>query len=161
MIRKWTRWRTVRDVEQLPTEGGRTQFEGVTLADVRADGTGLYELTTRDGVPVRLHDMSYLDLTYRPGPAALLTLRFRYDDPASTPEAAAATPVAVLSFSKVVVVQHEDEEAPLGTPTSAFGQVVDFSYGPGDGTFILQTFNTYLIFRAERFALSLESDIIG
>lgn len=57
-----------------------TRFVGVTLDEVRAAGTGLYEVTTATGVPVRLHDMTLTRLTHDSA-ARTLVMEFLYDDP--------------------------------------------------------------------------------
>ncbi len=112
----------VRPRAGATSPGTATRFQGVTLDAVRSSG-GLYEVTTTSGVPVRLHDMSFLDLTYAPTSPPSLVLRFAYDDPAWTPVEAARTPVAVFTFGGVLVLQHEDEPTTPDTPAEWLREV--------------------------------------
>ena len=57
-----------------------TRFVGVTLDEVRAAGSGLYEVTTPGGVPVRLHEMSLIGLVHDAAERTLV-MDFVYDDP--------------------------------------------------------------------------------
>jgi hypothetical protein len=85
----------VNDPQRAPT-----RFLGVTLDEVRAAGTGLYEVTTTTGVPVRLHDMSLTRLAHDEA-ARTLVIEFLHDDPQWTPPEAETTPLAVFSFDDV------------------------------------------------------------
>ena len=87
-----------------------TRFVGVELDEVRAANTGLYEVTTTAGVPVRLHDMSLTRLAHDAA-ARTLVMEFLYDDPDWTPPEAEATPVAVFTFDDVEIVEQRDEPA--------------------------------------------------
>ncbi len=98
-----------------------TRFVGVAPDEVRAAGTGLYEVTTTAGVPVRLHDMSLTRLTHDAA-ARKLVMVFRYDDQQWTPPEAEVTPVAVFSFDDVEVVERQDESAAPETPPDALRQ---------------------------------------
>lgn len=134
-----------------------TRFDGLSLAEVLAGGTpGLYEVTTDSGVPVRLHDMSLTRLAHdRDG--RTLCMEFLYDDPQWTPEAARQTPLAVLAFDGVEVVEQQDEPAEPGTPEDALGQVQGFDYHRASGIFALSTFTTYWVFRASGLTLTLRA----
>lgn len=101
-------------------EGRGTHFVGVTLAEIRSAGTGLYEVQTTSGVPVRLHDMA-LERLVHDGTARTLVMQFRYDDEQWTPPEAKATPVAVFSFDGVDVYEQQEDPAPLDTPPDALG----------------------------------------
>ena len=131
-------------------------FEGVTREEVLSHGTGLYEVVTTAGVPVRLHDMSFVSLTFTPSSPPLLEVRAVYDDPSWTPEVAADTPVAVFTFSNAVVLQHEDEPVEAGTPPEALRQISGFEYHEATATFALSTFTTYIVFTASTLRLTLE-----
>lgn len=133
-----------------------TRFEGLSVESIGAGGTGLFEVTTSSGVPVRLHDMSFVSLTYEPSSPPALTLRFGYHDPAWTPAAAADTPVAVFTFTGVLVLEHRDEPVPPDVPQRALRQVGGFDADEGSGTFALSTFTTYLVFTASSLSLTLE-----
>jgi len=119
-------------------------------------GSGLYEVVTPAGVPVRLHDMSFVSLTFTPSSPPSLELRFVYDDPTWTPELAADTPVAVFTFSNAVVLQHEDEPVEAGTPPEALRQVSGFDYDESTATFALSTFTTYIVLTASKLSLTLK-----
>ncbi len=132
-----------------------TRFVGVTPDDVRAAGTGLYEVTTTAGVPVRLHDMSLTRLTHD-ATARKLVMEFLYDDPQSTPAEAEA--VAVFSFDDVEVVEQQDEPAASGTPPKVLHEVQGFDYDERSGVFALSAYTTYWVFRASVVRLTLELD---
>lgn len=135
-------------------EPGGTRFAGVTLDEVRCAGTGLYEVTTTDGVPVRLHDMSLERLSHDPA-ARTLILEFRYDEPEWTPPEAEATTVAVFSFDGVEVVDQQDDPATPDTPPSALGQVSSFDYDERSGVFSLSAYTTCWAFRASAASIAL------
>lgn len=135
-------------------EAPATRFVGVTLDEVRAAGTGLYEVTTTGGVPVRLHDMALTRLVHDPA-ARTLVMEFEYDDPQWTPPEAEATPVAVFSFVGVEVVEQEDDPAPPDTPPDALGQVSTFDYDERSGVFALSAFTTYWVFTADAASIAL------
>lgn len=116
-------------------------LHGVDLATV--DGSGLYEVSTSDGVPVRLHDMALEELAYRPA-AASLVLRLRYD-PAWTPPAAEATPVAEWRFEGVHLLRWEAEE--VGPRDGAFHSEVKGLDLDGD-VVALDTFELQVVLRA-------------
>lgn len=140
-----------------PGDGTTTTFRGLTREAVRTQETGLYEVLTTDGVPVRLHDMSFLGLTFEPSSPPSLVLRFGYDDPTWTPDVAMATPVAVFAFSDVVVLQHDDVPVEPGTPAGAVRQVCAFDHHEATATFTLSTFTTHVVFTASALTVSLES----
>ncbi len=133
-----------------------TRFVGVTLDEVRAAGTGLYEVITTDGVPLRLHDMSLTRLTHDAA-AGQLVMGFLYDDPLWTPPEAEATPVAVFSFDGVEVVEQEDEPAAPDAPPEVLGQVQVFDYHEPSAIFDLQAYTTRWVFRARVVTLSVHS----
>jgi hypothetical protein len=133
-----------------------TRFVGVTPDEVRAAGTGLYEVTTTAGIPVRLHDMSLTRLTHDAA-ARKLVMEFLYDDPQWTPPEAEATPVAVFAFDDVEVLEQQDEPAAPGTPPDALGQVQSFDYDERSGIFALSAYTTYWVFRASVVTLTLRS----
>ena len=137
-------------------EARTTHFVGVTLDKVRAAGTGMYEVTTTGGVPVRLHDMTLDRLVHDPVARTLL-MDFRYDEEQWTPPEAAATPVAVFSFDGVEVVEQQDEPAPPDTPPNALGQVSGFDFDEQSGIFALSTFTTYWAFTADAASITLRS----
>ena len=110
------------DLQRAPT-----RFVGVTLDEVRAAGSGLYEVTTTEGVPVRLHDMSLTRLVHDEVKRTLV-MEFLYDAQQWTPPEAAATPLAVYSFEDVVVLEQEDEPVEPDDPPEALGQVSFFNY---------------------------------
>jgi len=136
--------------------GGTTRFEGVSLDEVLAGGTGLYEVTTSSGVPVRLHDMSLVGLSHDPDRRTLV-MKFLYDDPQWTPDAARETPLAVFAFDGVEVVEQQDEPAGPGTPEDALGQVQSFDYHQESDVFALSAYTTYWEFRASRLALTVQA----
>lgn len=145
--------------DERPIDGPQrvpTRFVGVALDEVRSGGTGLYEVYTTTGVPVRLHDMSLSRLTHDAA-ARTLIVEFVYDDPQWTPPTAEATPVAVFSFDDVEVLEQEDESAEPGTPPTALGQVQGFDYWESNGIFALQVYTTYWVFRASVVTLRLIS----
>ena len=144
---------TLGSVSDEPTE---TRFDGVPLDEVLAGGTGLYEVTTTSGVPVRLHDMSLTRLDHDPDRRTLL-MEFLYDDPQWTPDAARQTPLAVFAFDGVEVVEQQDEPVEPGTPEHALGQVQGFDYHQASGVFALSAYTTYWVFRATRVALTLRA----
>lgn len=137
-----------------------TRFDGVSLEEVLAGGTGLYEVKTASGVPVRLHDMSLVKLAHDPG-HRLLVIDFLYDDPQWTPDAARDTPLAVSTFRGVEVLEQQDESAEAGTPEGAVGQVQGFDYNRSSGTFALSAFTTYWVFRAISVTLTLQAATDG
>jgi hypothetical protein len=141
----------VTDPQRVPT-----RFVGVTLDEVRAAGTGLYEVATTAGVPVRLHDMSLTRLTHDAA-ARKLVMEFLYDDPQWTPPEAEATPVAMFSFDDVEVVEQQDEPAESGTPPDVLGWVRGFDYDERSGVFALSAYTTYWVFRASVVTLTLQS----
>jgi hypothetical protein len=141
----------VTELQRAPT-----RFVGVTPDEVRATGTGLYEVTTTAGVPVRLHDMSLTRLTHDPA-VRKLVMEFLYDDPQWTPPEAEATPVAMFSFDDVEVVEQQDDPAPPGTPPDVLGQVQGFDYDERSGVFALSAYTTYWVFRARVLTLTLQS----
>lgn len=125
-------------------------FVGV-LPDPR---TGFYEVASDTGVPVRLHDMTFLGgqlVTAR----ARLVLAFRYDQPEWTPAAAVATPVAAFTFDGVRILH---EEASEEVPPSYRGEVHDFAVDPAAGSFQLETAGVVLWFTAERATLVMRRD---
>lgn len=133
-----------------PTE---TRFDGVSLDEVLSCGTGVYEVTTTSGVPVRLHDMSLTRLDHDPDRRTLL-MEFLYDDPEWTPEAARETPLAAFAFDGVEVLEQQDDPAKPGTPLDALGQVQGFDYHQATGIFALSAFTTYWVFRASSLTLT-------
>ncbi len=133
-----------------------TRFVGVTLDEVRAAGTGLYELTTTTGVPVRLHDMSLTRLAHDAA-ARTLVMEFLYDDPQWTPPEAVATPLAVFSFDDVEVFEQEDETAAPDTPPDELGLVQGFDFDEWSGVFALSAYTTYWAFTASVVTLRLRS----
>jgi hypothetical protein len=143
--------RRVNDRQRPPT-----RFVGVTLDEVRAAGTGLYEVTTTGGVPVRLHDMSLTRLTHDAA-ARTLVLEFLYDDPQWTPPEAAVTPLAVFSFDDVEVVEQHDEPAAPDTPPDELGLVQGFDFDERSGVFALSAYTTYWAFIASVATLRLRS----
>lgn len=134
-----------------------TRFVGVSPDEVRAAGTGFYEVTTTTGVPVRLHDMSLTLLTHDVG-ARTLVMEFLYDDAQWTPPEAVATPVAVFSFQDVEVLEQQDEAAAPNTPPNALGQVSGFDYDERSGIFALSAYTTYWVFRAGVATVALRSE---
>jgi hypothetical protein len=141
----------VNDPQRAPT-----RFVGVTLDEVRAAGTGLYEVTTTTGVPVRLHDMSLTRLAHDEA-ARTLVIEFLYDDPQWTPPEAETTPLAVLSFDDVEVVQQQGEPAAPETPPDELGSVQRFDFDERSGVFALSAYTTYWAFRASVATLRLRS----
>ena len=140
-----------------PVDPAPGPWEPVEFAGIEGGSAGsLHEFHTTDGVPVRLHDMSFDSLDYRVSPPGL-TLRFRYDDPVWTPPEAAATPVAVFSFTGVQVWQWEDDHDLFDVPAAARGQVSNFEWHAPSRTFSLDTINTALLFSAARLAVHLEA----
>jgi len=129
------------------------RFEGIAAADLDRRGFTPYEFETEDGVPVRLHDMSFLGFDHQAHPPTL-TLRFVYDDPHWTPPEARATPVAVFRFDDVHVRQWEDEQQPVDETR---GQVTNLGFHGPSRLFSLETGATTLTFSAERLAVHLES----
>lgn len=144
---------TLDSVSDEPTE---TRFDGVSLDEVLAGGTGLYEVTTTSGVPVRLHDMSLTRLDHDPDGRTLL-VEFLYDDPQWTPDEARQTALAVFAFDGVEVLEQQDEPAERGTPEDALGLVQSFDYHQASGIFALSAFTTYWVFRATGVALTLRA----
>jgi hypothetical protein len=141
----------VNDPQRAPT-----RFVGVTLDEVRAAGTGLYEVTTTAGVPVRLHDMSLTRLAHDEA-ARTLVIEFLYDDPQWTPHEAESTPLAVFSFDDVEVVEQQDEPAAPDTPPDELGLVQGFDFDQRNGVFALSAYTTYWAFRASVATLRLRS----
>ncbi len=133
-----------------------TRFVGVTPDEVRAAGTGLYEVTTTAGVPVRLHDMLLTRLTHDAA-ARKLVMEFLYDDPQWTPPEAEVTPVALFSFDDVEVVEQQDDPAAPGTPPDVLGQVQGFDYDERSGVFALSAYTEYWVFVASVVTLTLQS----
>ena len=141
---------------QPRTSRPRTTFLGIAARSFEAAGDAHpvpYELETDGGVPVRLHDMSFLGFDYRVDPPTL-TMRFVYDDPEWTPPQALHAPVAVYRFDGVQVRQWEDDEDLFETPSHARGQVSDLSYDEQTSLFALQTLNTRLLFSADRLTVT-------
>ena len=133
-----------------------TRFDGVSPDEVLAGGTGLYEVITTSGVPVRLHDMSLTRLDHDPDRRTLV-MEFLYDDPQWMPEATRQTPLAVFAFDGVVVVEQQDQPAVPGTPEDALGQVQGFDYDQASGIFALSAYRTYWVFRAVSLNLTLRA----
>ena len=131
-----------------------THFVGVTLDEVRCARTGLYEVKTTGGVPVRLHDMS-LERLKHDLVSRTLVMEFRYDDPQWTAPEAWATPVAVFSFDNVEIVEQHDDPASPDTPQDALGQVSAFDYHERSGVFALSAYTTYWAFRASTASITL------
>ena len=131
-----------------------TRFVGVELDEVRAANTGLYEVTTTAGVPVRLHDMSLTRLAHDAA-ARTLVMEFLYDDPDWTPPEAEATPVAVFTFDDVEIVEQRDEPAEADTPPKALGQVQGFDYYEPSEIFALSAYTSYWVFSASVVTLRL------
>lgn len=139
---------------------GPTRFEGVSLDAVLAGGTGLYEVFTSSGVPVRLHDMSLTRLVYDADRRRLM-MTFLYDDPEWTPDAARDTPQAVFTFDGVEVLEQQDQPAEPGTPSDALGLVQGFDFHSQSGIFALSAYTTYWVFRADSLVLTLEAASSG
>jgi len=133
-----------------------TRFVGVSLDEVRAAGSGLYEVTTTTGVPVRLHDMSLTRLVHD-ATARTLVIEFLYDDTTWTPPEAEATPLAVFWFEGVEVLQQQDEAAEPDTSPDVLGQVAWFNYEEPSGVFHLSTYTTDLVFSASVAAVMLQA----
>ncbi|RJK92979.1 hypothetical protein [Vallicoccus soli] len=131
-------------------------LRGVSLEEVRAGGTGLYELTTTSGVPVRLHDMAFKCMTYEPTAPPSMVLRFLYDDPAWTPREAVATPVAEFRFFDVIVLSHADEAAAPDTPPVTLRHVACFECDDSNGTFALSTSTMHLLFTAAEIEVRMQ-----
>lgn len=139
------------DPQRVPT-----RFVGVTLDEVRAAGSGLYEVTTTDGVRVRLHDMSLTRLVHDVAAGALV-IEFLYDKPTWTPPEAESTPLAKFSFEDVVVLEQEDEPVEPDDPPEALGQVDFFHYNERSGVLTLSTWTTFWEFTASVVTLSMHS----
>ena len=135
-------------------EGGEVRWDGVSLHEVLFAGSGLYDVMTTSGVPVRLHEMSLVDLRHDEDRRRLV-VQFLYDDPAWTPEQARATPLAVFTFDDVEVLQQEDEPAEPGTPPDVLGEVHWFGYDPASGVFDLCACTTWWVFRASSVSLTM------
>ena len=114
-----------------------------------------YEFDTVDGVRVRLHDMAFVGFEYGVRPPTLV-LRFRYDDPARTPAEGVASPVAVLTFTGVLVWQWEDEHDLYELPDGDRTTVRSLDWYAPTNTFALQTMGTRLLFTADRLTVQLE-----
>lgn len=135
---------------------GMTRFEGVPLEEVLNGCTGLYEVLTVSGVPVRLHDMSLVALRHQPAQRTLV-MEFLYDEPQWTPDAARDTPLAIFAFDGVEVLGRHDEPAEPDTPAWACGQVQTFDYDWASGVFALEAYTTSWTFTARRLTLSLRA----
>ncbi len=133
-----------------------TQFKGVSLVGVRAGGTGLYELTTMSGVPVRPHDMSLVEILHVPARRELV-MKFCYDDPEWTPEEARETPLAIFAFDGVEILERQDEPAEPGTKQDVLGQVRGFDYHEPTGIFALSAYTMYWVFTARSLTLTLQA----
>lgn len=94
------------------SSGASPSFEGVSLDEVLAGGTG-------------------------------------------TPEAARLTPLAVLAFHGVEVVERREEPAGPGATADDLGRVMGFDHDPASCVFALSAFTTYLVFTASRVVLGL------
>jgi len=135
-----------------------TEFIGVTADsrhDVASGGTGLYEFWTSTGVPVRLHDTVLTSIELRPIDRTLI-LRFEYEDSAWMPPEAVQTPVIVMEFDDVTILEWlqaaDDGEEP---PAEAFGQVADFGHF-NRNTFQLTTYLSDIQFTAARATVTLQ-----
>lgn len=136
-----------------------TEILGVTddpRHDVASGGTGLYEFWTADGVPVYLHDTTLISLDWQPV-RRRLGLRFVYDDPQWTPPEVARTPIVLMDFERVVLLEwSQDNEGHEDAPDEVAGQVADFSYDGRDG-FELVTAQSVIGFTASRLTVALKS----
>ncbi len=128
-----------------------TLLEGVSLSEVLAAGTGLYEITTPSGVPVRAHDMSLMRLAHE-AERRTLHVELLYDDPKWTPRAAEETPLAVFAFDDVEILDDQNEP---GTPQDDLRHVLTFDYHQSSDIFAVTTCTRYLVFRASRLVLTL------
>lgn len=117
------------------------------------DDVGLYEFWTDTSVPVRLHDMDFQSLHSFPA-SRRLVLRFVYDA-ASIPPEAAATPVAVLTFDGVHLLQVREDADAFEHPQETWSQVTAFDYEPSTGTLALFTFTMDLVFTADLLTVAL------
>lgn len=95
---------------------------------------------------------------YDPASPPSLVLRFLYDDPAFTPQAAVDRPVAVFTFANAVVLRHEDEPAEPDTPADALRQVEGFDDHEATATFAFSSLTTHVVFTAATLTLTLEPD---
>lgn len=140
-----------------------TDFVGVSSDPgwgVTGRGTaspGLYEFKTDLGVPVRLHDATFLGFDFRvgareSGAVQSLTTRFVYDDPEWTPPEAIAAPFIEFRFDDVHIT-HWEESPDL--EEYANDQVSGFDYHEQDDSFDLQTYTMRLVFVAKRVAVTM------
>lgn len=136
---------------------GGTSWTGVSLDEVLAGGSGLYEVTTTSGVPVRLHDMSLVALVHDEDRGSLV-VELLYDDPDWLPEQARGTPRAVFAFDGVEVLLQEDKPTEPGTPGDVLGQVQSFDFDPTSGVFDLCAHTTWWVFRAAGVSLTMRAD---
>lgn len=145
-----------RDSTPVPVfQGPPPVFEGVTLDEVRALGTGLYEVVSTSGVHVYLHDLAFVGLVYDSQQRTLVT-RFLDYEPGTLGDAHRDTPLVVYAFEGVQTLQHEEELVEPGTPDYALGQVGGFDYDERTAIFALSTWTIFWVFRASRCRLTLE-----
>ena len=129
-----------------------TEFVGVTPGSAELP----YEFDTVDGVPVRLHDMSFVDLGCRVRPTTL-TLTSCYDDRRWPPEAA-STPCAALECDGAQVWQWEDEHDLLRTRVEARVDVRSLDWYAATNPFGSLTTGTRVLSAADRMTVRREAD---
>ena len=134
---------------------GVTSEPGWGIGDSRGASSGLYEFKTEAGVPVRLHDASFIGVDFRAGPTPLLVTRFLYEDPKWTPAEARSTPLIKIQFEDVQISKWEQEPHAIDEPTEAIGQVSSFDYYEDVDAFDLQTYTLRLEFTAKRVEVTL------
>ena len=132
-----------------------TTEPGWGIGDSGAASSGLYEFKTQAGVPIRLHDTSFVGVEFRPGACPVLVTKFLYSDPRWTPEGARATPLIAISFDDVQVSNWEQEPRADDEPAEAIGQVNNFDYYEQLDAFDLQTYTLRLEFTAKRVEITL------
>jgi len=114
-----------------------------------------YEFWTEDDVPVRLHDMAFLGVSYAVDVPSL-TLRFAYEEPRWTPPEARATPIAIFRFDGVRIWGWEDDRDVVRDPAELRRQVGSFDFHEDVNCFSLGTSTTTLTFSADLLEVTLE-----
>jgi hypothetical protein len=122
--------------------------------NVTSGGAGLYEFWTAGGVPVYLHDTTLISMELRPRDRRFV-VRFDYSDPQWTPPAASQTPIIVMEFEEVTILEWiQDSDGGEDAPADVNGQVSDFAHF-SPNAFQLTTYQSDIRFTAGKLTVTL------
>ena len=157
------RWRANPGKQSSRGSGeGRSGQPGTVLVgistdprhDVESGGTGLYEFWTTGGMPVYLHDTTLISMELRPRDRKFV-VRFEYSAPQWTPPAASQTPIVVMEFGEVTLLEWIQESGGgQDTPADINGQVSDFAH-VSPNLFQLTTYQSDISFTAASLTVTL------